>query len=168
MLDWIKEIIYQIWHYLLPFTVVNEYELGVRLRFGIHPKLLKSGFHFKIPFIDNVLTCIVTEDTRSCKPIHITTTDGKTISATPVIKYIIEDAVHWLIYTNDAMSNLEDITRLVSSDYLTDIEWEECKQKPTWTKIKNKLNSKVESMGAKISEFGLANMCISRVIITQL
>lgn len=153
---------------LLPFQIVMEYEMGVRLRFGKNPKPLKPGLHLKIPFIDAILTATVTEETGCCRYMHLTTKDEKTITVAPVIKYIVEDVVKWLIYTNEPTTNLYDLTRLIASDYFTDLNWEECKQKPHWTKIKNKINSKVESMGAKITEFGLADICLSRIIVTNL
>lgn len=168
MFDFFKDIFKELYDYLFPFVIVFEYEMGVRLRLGKNPKALSPGFHFKIPLVDMVLKHTVTEETGCVRYLHVTTKDGKTITTAPVVKFIIIDITKWLIYTNDAITNLYDMTRLVTADYLTDLDWEECKQKTHWTKIKNKLNNEVEEMGARVTKFGLSDLCLSRVIVTQI
>lgn len=168
MFEWIKEILDKFWHYIFPFFVIDEFERGVLLRFGKNPKEFPPGIHFKIPFVDSVLTCIVVEETAVSYNIHVTTLDNETIAAGPTFRYIIEDPIKWLIETNDAKTNVNDIVRLVASDYLSDITWDECKQKTTWTQIKNKINAKIKSTGAKVTDFGLADICKIKVILTKI
>jgi regulator of protease activity HflC (stomatin/prohibitin superfamily) len=168
MFDWLKDIIKELWHYLIPFIVIYQYERGVRMRLGKHATVLYPGFHFKIPFIDDVHRCNVENETKTTLSIHITTTDEKTVTVTPVIKYKIVNAIKWITEANDANTNLHDITRGIVADYLTDITWAECKKKTTVTKIKNKLNEKIEDLGIIISEVMLTDLCISRVLITKI
>lgn len=168
MFDWIKDILKELWHYLIPFVVIYQYERGVRLRFGINAKLLKPGFHFKIPLIDDVIKCNVENETKTTWAIHVTTIDERTVTSTPVIKYKIIDAVKWITEANDASTNLHDITRGVVADCLTEVTWSECKEKTTATKIKNKLNKKIEDIGVVVSEVMLTDLCISRIIITKI
>ena len=152
MIDWVKELILQIWNSLIPFKVIYLYERGVRLRLGKHALLLKPGFHLKIPFVDEINTCNVENETQTVKVVHITTTDGKTVTTSPVIKYKITDAIKWIMEANDAATNLHDVTRGVTADHLTDISWEDCKKKTASTMIKNKLNKKVEDLGVEVSD----------------
>lgn len=168
MFEFLKELFFQLQHHLMPFTVIHVYERGVRLRLGKNPTLLNPGLKWKWPLADDIFTCIITVDTLATHPVHITTTDEKTITVTPVIEFIIEDPIKWLMETNEAVSNLHDLTRGVVADHLTECSWEECKKKTTDTEIKRKLNSKVSDMGAKVARVMLADMCISRVYITQL
>lgn len=167
IVDFFKEIWAEFKDYCLPFIIISEYDRGVRLRRGRNPKLYMPGISFKIPFVDFVHTCTVTNDTKEPIAIFVTTSDGKTITATPFIKFRIVDPIKYIIETNTADSNLHDTARLVFSDYLTDITWEECKKKTTRTNIKNKLNDKVQDMGIEILECGLAGLAIIRIIITQ-
>lgn len=168
MIEFIKYLFEQFQHYILPFTIVRVYEAGVRLRFGKNPTIIKNGVKFKWPFIDEIITCIMTVDTMTTHAVHVTTTDEKTITVTPVIEYQVEEPIKWLMETNDAETNLHDLTRGFVADYLTDITWEETKKKSTATEIKNKLNKKISDMGAKIHRLILADVCINRVIITQI
>lgn len=126
------------------------------------------GLHFKWPLIDNIHSVIVTVDTLSANTVHITTTDDKTVSVSPTIVFSIKDSVKYLIDTNDAHSNLRDIVRSCTSDYISDIEWSECKKKTTKTKIKNLLNKSCESIGVEVHEVMLTDICLCRVIITQI
>jgi regulator of protease activity HflC (stomatin/prohibitin superfamily) len=166
--DLLKWLFEQFYEYLLPFYIIPVFERGVRLRCGVHPKLIKPGLRFKIPFIDFVHTCIVTVDTMSTHAVHITTKDNKTITVTPVIEYEIDDAVKWLIETNDASTNLHDILRGEVADYLTDIDWQDCIKRTTSTAIKNKVQNRVKDMGVTIRRFILADLCINKVIITSI
>ena len=141
---------------------------GVLLRWGRNPKLLKSGLHFIYPFeIDHVKTCIITPDWVATLAVHITTTDFKTATVAPVLKFSIVDSIAWFYKTKDATTNLHDVVRAVTSDILTDCTWDECMKKPIWTKIKNKITSKTQDLGIKVEDFGLIDLAISRIIITQ-
>lgn len=168
MVEFLKYLFEQFAHYILPFTIVRVYEGAVRLRFGRNPTVIGSGFKLKFPFIDEIHTCIITVDTMAATAVHVTTSDEKTITVTPVIEYQVEDSIKWLMETNDARTNLHDLTRGFVADYLTDITWDETKKKSTATDIKKKLNQKAQEMGAKIHRLILADICINRVIITQI
>lgn len=169
MFDWLKEIWHEVLKFIKFFVVIEEYELGVRLTLGINPIELKPGFHFIIPLgVHNVLTDNVKADTMQAKAVHATTNDQKTVSVSPAIEYEIVDIIKWIIYTNDARTNLHDIIRGITAEYITDISWDECKKKTTRTAIKNKLNDRIESMGAKCNYVMLTDICITRVIVTAI
>lgn len=141
---------------------------GVRTCWGKNPTKLQSGLHYIWPFeIDHVKTCIITSDWVATLAIHITTTDFKTATVAPVLKFSITDSVAWFYKTKAASENLHDIIRLATSDILTDCTWEECMKKPVWTKIKNRIKDKTEDFGIKIEDYGLIDLAISRIIITQ-
>ena len=165
LIKWVWE---QFERYIWPFVMIHSYERGVILTFGKNPKLLNPGFHLKWLFFQELFSTPVTPDTLCTKAIHTTTLDGKTISVEPAIEFEIEDAVKWLIDANDARSNLYDIVRGVVSDYITDLNWLDVTKKSTLTEIKKRVNKRCEYMGAKITNVMLTDMCISRVIITQI
>lgn len=168
----IVELLKWVWDqfetYILPFTIIHIYERGVRLTFGKKPQIIEPGFVWKIPFIQVILTDTITPNTMCPNSIHTTTADGKTISIEPAIEYEITDIVKWIVWTNSAETNLRDIVRGVVSDYVTDATWELVKDKKSQTEIKKKLNSRCEDMGCKVTKVMLTDMCISRIIITQI
>ena len=168
MFDKLLEFILQFIGLFKFWRVIPYNKEGVLLRWGRNPKLLKSGLHFIYPFeIDHVKTCIITPDWVATLPVHITTTDFKTATFGPVIKFSIVDSIAWFYKTKSGAENVHDIVRLSTSDILTDCTWDECMKKPIWTKIKNKIATKTQDLGIKVEDFGLIDLAISRIIITQ-
>lgn len=167
-LDKIFDFIKEIWHDFKPIVFINEYQRAVLLRAGSYIKSFNKGWYFKIPFIDTILIDICTIDTMVTKSVHITTIDDKTITAVPVVEYEIVDIKKFMIDTNDARTNMHDIVRAAISDYLTDCTWEECKLKRTINHITRKVKEQCEPMGICVSRVMLTDMCVSRVIITQI
>lgn len=165
LIRWILE---QFEQYIMPFQLIHVWEKGVLFTLGKNPKLLGPGLRFKFPFVQQIYTENVMLNTMCPKAIHATTTDGKTVSIEPAIEYEITDPIAWICEVNEATSNLHDITRSVVSDYVTDATWEDVKKKASNTEIRKKLNNKVKGMGCKVTDVMLTNMCISRVIITQI
>lgn len=151
------------------WRVIPVNKIGVRIRFGKNAVEMQPGFHFIWPFeIDHVDAFIVTPEWVSTHTVHITTKDFKTVSAAPAIKYQIIDAIAWKYAENDAATNLHDVTRLCTSDILTEENWEDYMKRPTWTKIKNKIKDKTSGLGIEIQDFGLVDLTLCRVIITQI
>lgn len=165
MFDKLLDFILSVWKELLPFIIINHYERGVRLRLGrVHLPELKPGIHFKIPFVDRILASIITEDTLNIEPVSVTTLDNKTISVGSVIEFNISNIIAYIIDTNEARSNMHDICRAITADYLTDCTWEECKDKKTTRTITRLLSKKCEVMGIDITGFTLSDMSMSRVV----
>ena len=167
-LDKIIDLIKELWHHFKPVVFINEYEKGLILRAGKIHKTIEKGWHLRIPFLDDYHTVICTNDTLATKAVNVTTIDDKTITALPVAEFTISDAVKYLIDTNDARTNIHDITRATVSDYLTDCTWEECKLKRTINAITRKVAEQCKPMGVEVSRVMLTDMCVSRVIITQI
>lgn len=164
----IKDIIKELWDDFKFMIFLKEYEVGVVLRAGIFKRHLKPGVNFRIPFVEEYHTAISTTDTFSTKSVNVTTTDDKTITAVPVVEFKVVDAVQYLLEVNDARTNIHDIVRATVSDYLTDCTWEECKLKRTLNAITRKVSEQCKPMGVQISRVMLTDMCVSRVIITQI
>ena len=165
MFDKLLDFLISIWKELLPFIIINHYERGVRLRLGkVKSPDLEPGIHFKIPFADKILTSIITQDTLNIAPVSVTTIDNKTISVGGVVEFNISDIRAYIIDTNEARSNMHDISRCIMADYLTDCTWEECKDKKTTRTITRLLAKKCEVMGIEVTGFTLSDMSMSRVI----
>lgn len=142
---------------------------GVRIRWGKNPVVMEPGFHLVYPFeIDHVETVVVVPEWTASMVVHITTSDNKTISVGPILKYTITDPIAWLYGVNEASSNLHEVMRFCTADILTEYSWAECTTKPVWTKIKNRIKDKTKDLGVEIEDFGLIDLAISRIYITSL
>lgn len=168
MFDKLLEFILQFIGLFKFWRVVPFNKEAVRVRWGKNPIVLKAGLHFIYPFeIDHVKTCVITPDWVATLAVHITTTDFKTATVAPVLKFSIVDSIAWFYKTKHGENNLHDVIRLCTSDILTDCTWAECMKKPVWTAIKKKIKEKSEDLGIKVEDFGLIDLAISRIIITQ-
>lgn len=164
MFDRILDFILSVWNHLIPFAIVNQYERGVRLRFGkLINKPIEPGLIWKIPLVDMILTTIVTADTLDIHPVNITTTDNQTITVGGVLEFEIDDIIKYLIDTNEARSNTHDICRGIMADYLTDCTYEQCKDKKTIRTITRVITKKCEDMGIKVLMLTFTDMSKSRV-----
>lgn len=159
IIDWILSFIHQ----LNPFVIIKEYEKGVMLRLGKFFKNIPPGLSLRIPFIDEVHSCIYKANTMHIADMNVTTQDSKTILVGVMIEYEIANARTYLLEFNETESNAHDIFRGIVADYLTDITWEEVKLKTTLTKIKNKLKGDAERMGIEILQVKFTDICMSRV-----
>jgi len=150
--------------YILPFCMIRDYEAGVVLFLGKYQRTLKKGLNFKWPLLNESLTCLVKPETIKTPIVTITTKDNKTVSISFIGRYEVFDERKFLIEANDAQSNVVHELLMAGCDYLTDCTWQEIVEKPSYTKIKNKANSKMEYLGAKFSEIGFGDNCITRPI----
>lgn len=168
----ILDIFQYIWNffetYLSPVQVIRVYERGVRLTLGRNPVLIEPGLTWKVPLVQEISTVLVKPDTLPCGSVRVTTADNKTITVSPIIEYEITDPLKWLLDVNDAATNLRDLGRGITADYLTDSSWDDIIRKKTLTDIKKKLNAKVEDMGCKITSVMFADICQTRVLLTSL
>lgn len=167
-LEKLFDVILEFIGYFKFWRVIPVNKMGVKIRWGKNPVELPPGLHWILPFeIDHVKTCIVKPEWVSTMAVHVTTADLKTLAVAPTVKYNIVNAIAWLYDVNDAPTNLHEVTRLCTSDVVTDCTWEECMTKPVWTKIKNKIKDKTKDLGVEIEDFGLIDIAISRIIITS-
>lgn len=168
MFDKLIDVLLEVVGYFKFWRVIPHDKLGVKLRFGVNPVELAAGFHWVLPFeIDHIETFVVKPERIAASAIHVTTKDGKTITVGPTIEYRIIDVISWRYEVNDGFSNLLNIVRLCTSDILTDCDWEECTKKPVWTKIRNKIKDKTKDLGIEIDDFGIIDLSISRLYITN-
>jgi hypothetical protein len=160
-IDWVWDIMER---YILFWVIVRDYEAGVVLLLGKYHYTLKRGFNWKWPLLHESLTCLKKSETLETQPKTITTKDGKTVSISFVGRYEVCDEKKFLLEANDAVSNIPHELIMAGCDYLTDCTWTELIEKPSYTKIKNKVNNKIEYMGAKFTEIGFSTNCITRPI----
>lgn len=162
--------------YLLQFielfkfwVVIPINKRGVRLRLGENPIELKEGFHFiRALGIDKITSHIVTPEWGQSQPVFFTTSDLKTAVVIPCLKYKIVDIIKWTYSENDALSNLYEILQVSTLEILSDCNWDECLRKTTYTKIKNKIKDKADSLGVEVLDFGLNGLSLCKIIITKI
>lgn len=92
MLDRLLDFLLSILDLFRFWVVLDAFERGIVLRFGLHVRTLGPGFHWVIPLNvervlhDNVVTRVV-----SITPQSLTTRDGETVVISAVVTAYIED-----------------------------------------------------------------------------
>lgn len=161
LFDWLWE---KFSEHLLPIVVIRDYEAGMRLRLGKRIGPLKIGLNWKWPIIDEVHTCLTKPDTFHVSNATVTTMDGKTAAFGAIIEYRIVDAEKYLLDYNEALSNMHDFARGSIAQQLMGCSWEDCKKKPTWTKIKNALKEDCDPMGIEVMQIQFGDITLVKAI----
>jgi regulator of protease activity HflC (stomatin/prohibitin superfamily) len=115
------------WDQVKWWYVIREYEGSVVLRFGKVVKESDPGFHWKIPFIDEVLTCIIATETMTVKSQSLTTKDDKNIVISAVVKCNISNPKKYLIKVKDVTNAISDVTQGKIKDIVMHKTWDECR-----------------------------------------
>jgi membrane protease subunit HflC len=115
------------WDQVKWWYVIREYEGSVVLRFGKVVKESDPGLHWKLPFIDEVLTCIIATETMTVKSQSLTTKDDKNIVISAVVKCNISNPKKYLIKVKDVTNAISDVTQGKIKDIVMHKTWDECR-----------------------------------------
>lgn len=149
---------------VLPFIVVRQYDQGLRLRFGINRGVLQAGFHWKLPFIDEVLIQLVKTTTMPLPEQTITTRDNQSIVVKAVIKYEVSDVAVLLMEVYDAKDAVSDMTRGIIRDAFISKDWSECNDPEVGKQITMKARVEADKWGIKINKVTLTDLGLMRSI----
>lgn len=158
-------------HYLWPLRVIATYERGV-LFMGGRPGIeliptggiFKSGIYPFLPFFMRIETLALCEDVVDLPVQSITTSDGKTVTFSANVAYVITNAVAH--YTN--VQDFADSFSRAACGHLAlkvrEWSWEELHQgqKKLEASIKGTLTTRVEDWGVKILEVRLTDCSLTR------
>jgi membrane protease subunit HflC len=158
MFDKLIEFIIQILDQLLPWTVIQHYEGAVRLRLGLSKGELKPGFHWKVPFADSILTCIIKPTTLNLSEQSVTTKDWKGVVVSAVIKYEIANVEQLLLEVNDPIDALADMAKGIIRAGITSREWSECNGGELTTEIKKNVRDQAKKWGIKVIDVTLTDL----------
>jgi hypothetical protein len=75
------------------WTVIAEWEQGIRVRLGQNSKLLKPGIHFRIPWVDRIYVQSVRLRTFYATGITCRTKDGKTAVFSLATHFRVKDVL---------------------------------------------------------------------------
>lgn len=131
-MQWLIDILTQIWEKLLPFEVINHYDRGVRLRFGRAVmdgevvKVLDPGFHWKWPLADEINSHMVKMTTMDLTEQTVTTKDRQSVVVRGVLKYEVCDVATVLLETDGPAAAVADISMGLIKDAFIERTWDEC------------------------------------------
>jgi regulator of protease activity HflC (stomatin/prohibitin superfamily) len=144
--------------------VIDQYERGVRLRFGKFKSVQEPGLGWKIPFVDKVLTNHVAWTTLNLPPQSLVTKDEKNIVVSAVVKYRVVDIETFLMDVYDATDALSDMTQAVVKKGIMSKTWEECKAEELDGELTKRARAEARKWGIEVSALTLANLATIRSI----
>jgi len=164
MFDGIFSFISIFWDYFRFWWVIEQYNKGVKLRWGKFNKVLEPGLHWKRPFADFVVETTVVPTTMRLPSQSLTTLDGKSIVLQAVIKYEISDVRVFLMEVNDAVDAIGDMTQAIIKTILTERTWEQCRSTEIDTMITKKARVEAKKWGIDIIQVTISDLGIIRSI----
>jgi membrane protease subunit HflC len=172
-IDKLIDIIADAWEQFLPFTVISHYQQGVRLRLGRKPSsqgifksatVLDPGFHWKIPFVDEILTEMVKTTTMNISEQSVTTLDGQSVVVAAVLKYSISDVEKLLLEVGTAKDALNDMAKGIIRDKIIQTNWADCNNSALTGSISKKLKHEATKWGITVEEITLTDLGLMRSI----
>lgn len=156
MFDKLLDFILNFIEDILPLTIVNQWEMGVHLRFGKYYRVVQPGLVLKIPFIDKILKTEVITQTVHLQPQTLTTLDEKSIVLKSIIRYHVHDVKKFLLNVMHASDVLVDTTQGIIRDIVEGTNWEDLYE------VNETLKSEVANV---VKDWGIT---IERVTLTDL
>lgn len=111
MLDKLVEFLTSILHLFFLWRIIDDYERGVRLRFGVYNgKILGPGRHWQWPLaIDEIMSETVVTKTLSLGMQSLNSCDnGKAMAFQAVIEYTVEDIAKYLLRVDEPEGSISD------------------------------------------------------------
>lgn len=159
------EILLQLWDKIWFFTIIEQHNRGVRLRFGkLKGGELAPGFYWKIPFADNILECLVTITTESLGTQSLLTKDNINIVVNSAAKYRVSDSVVYMLEVTDAISAISDMTKGIIKEIVMERSWELCRSNKMDDDITKKARSEAKKWGIEIIKITITDLAPVRSI----
>lgn len=113
--QWLSDILQKV----KLWVIINPWERGVRVRLGKHTFLLEAGWHWKLPFLDEVT--IVNTRLRIAPTGFqtLTTKDGKTLTVAILLGFTVVDPLKALLKFQRPESSYTALVLEATSAYIT-------------------------------------------------
>jgi modulator of FtsH protease HflK len=170
LFNWIKELIVQGWSMVWPFYIIDEYQRGIILRWGVYQKHVtpRKRPQLKWPFADELFTVSIATETIQSKVQSLTTKDGKSITISLVIKYNIgedEDSLKkYILKVRDVTDAIDDIAMSKAKSVIMELNWEDVKTNDIDKTISIKTRAEAKKWGVEIDYVVLVDLAESRNI----
>jgi len=129
MFDRLFDFIADVWEWLIPWVIIDQYEQGVVLRFGKFVRVVNPGLRFLWPLgIEACKYETVVRQTTYLDPQSLTTKDGKSVTVAGIIIWTITDIRKFLLDIEDGEDDMSNMVYGIISDCVEDTKWEEIKK----------------------------------------
>jgi len=159
----IFDLIVDIWYWLIPFEVVDEFDEGVVLRWGVFNRKVVGGFRWMWPFgIEELLSDTVVRTTSYLEVQSLTSKDGKAVNLSPILIYKIGNIKRWLLEVDDAEDALHDVTYGILDEMVSMTKFEYILKPEFMEEVTALVQDEAVRWGARVEAVKLSDRVNSR------
>jgi membrane protease subunit HflK len=159
IMDWIE---YTISYFQFLF-VIDQYDMGVVLRFGKYHRTVGPGLHLIAPFgIEEQMHDTVVRTTSYLETQTVTTSDGKSANISAILVYKIGNIKRWLLEVDDAEDALHDMTYGIVSELAETKTWAQVMKPAFMGEVTELVQEEAISWGARVEAVKLADRVASK------
>ena len=145
--------------YLLPFYIVFEFQRGVKFRFGkVRSDEKMPGIHWKLPWVDHVITETVVEQTLNLPAQSLITKDKKSVACKGLIKFEVSDVVALTCNVLNCRDAMGDITCAEIKQLISQTNFQDVSSNVIDRKITKKIKHIVKFYGINILKITLTDV----------
>lgn len=163
MFEWIREIVAALHEHMVPFTVIYDFESAVVFRLGQYHRTIDAGFHWKWPFIENVVSEHTARTTLALEPQTVTTQDNKTVTVQGIVRYRIVDVKPFVIEIGDQHDVLRDTSMGAVLKQVRQMTLNDLTDSPPEKAIASEIRRQVKPYGIEIDLFTFTDIGQIRV-----
>jgi membrane protease subunit HflK len=131
MFDRLFDFIESVWEWLIPWVIIDAYEMGVVLRFGKFSRVIGPGLRIIWPLgIEAVKYDTVVRQTAYLDQQSLTTQDDKNITLAGIITFEIVDIRKFLLDIDEGETDMSNMVYGVISDEVEATNWKGIKGRP--------------------------------------
>lgn len=164
MLDKLIDIVLEFIDRIVPFVVINYYDRGIRLRLGKPRGMLQPGFHWKIPFADDIITHMVKATTLNLAEQSLTTKDNQQLVIKVALKYEVEDVETLLLEVSSPVDALSDMACGIVRDKVISRNWNECNEDKLTGDISRAVKAEARKWGISVQTVTITDLGLIRSI----
>ena len=152
-------IVLELW----PWTIIDPWELALRVRRGKKLKSLKPGIRPCLPFIDKVISEPATLQTVNIADQTMVTLDLVNVSASGVIKYFVTDLEQMWMAVHDSDDAIANTALEAVAAQIANVRWEDLFPLTLAKKAQRRLRADTKGWGVTIMSFKITDLADSKV-----
>lgn len=130
MFEKLIDLVIGAWHRLCPLEIIEAYNRGVVLRFGVYDRTLQPGLHWKWPVFEDIVSVLSCITTMPLAPQTLTTKDDVGVVVAAVVKYQITNPEKYVTDIWDQKDVLADVSMGAVRKAVSEIDYVTLVQSP--------------------------------------
>lgn len=162
MFDRLFDLLSGIWHLLLPWVVLDDYQAGVILRLGRWHRTLGPGFHWTWPALERVIVEDVVLSTANLHPQSLTSRDGRSLVIQAVLTSSVRDVKKLLLDVENREGVLVDAALGIIADAVAETCWAEITQPGFAELVTKRVRAKAFRFGIEVHSVQFSDLQLAR------